>query len=146
MYESRGDEFRNSFLMPPTQHSMRLVTLDADAAGVFVIATSHDGRDGTTALDVVKLGAKGTRELVSKLIDDNKISGVISLISAQGTENDSLITGATANVMLGTAECLRVKNFVTIGPDAVLVAKAKKDPKISPFVNGKVSVLASCEE
>lgn len=93
--------------------------------GIFVLATSRDGRDNTIALDVTKSFGK-VSDQVNKITKDNRISAVVSCIGGVNTENDAQINGATGQAALGARNSNSVRNFVALGPSPSLYTKTPK--------------------
>jgi len=93
--------------------------------GIFVMATSRDGRDNTIALDVTKNFGK-VSEQVNKITKDNRISAVVSCIGGVNTENDAQINGAAGQAAVGARNSNSVRNFVALGPSPSLYTKTPK--------------------
>lgn len=88
--------------------------------GVTTIATSTDGRDGTTALDFGT--TSNIKETVQKLAAG--CTAVVSCVGTIGTDADELINGATALAAAG-AKAAGVQRFVyiTVAPEVKEFAK-----------------------
>ena len=93
--------------------------------GIFVVATSRDGRGNTVELDVTKCYGKIERE-VFELAQENRCSAVVSLIGGIGSDNDGLVNGATGQAALGASQVQSVRNFVSLGPSTSITTKVPK--------------------
>jgi len=110
------------------------VRKELEENGVFVVATSRDGREGTIELDVTKCYSKISDE-VKQLAKDNRCSAVVSLIGAIGSKNDMLVNGADAQAAIGAREQPCVRNFVAITPSPTV--KANPPAEVVQFVKAK---------
>jgi len=86
-----------------------------ERGGIFVVATSRNGRDGTVALDINEASFGKVESQVRELIKENKCSAVISCIGAIGTDADLVINGAAGQAALGAIQQPSVRNFVALG-------------------------------
>jgi hypothetical protein len=88
--------------------------------GIPVIATSRDGRDGTTALDFST--EKDVQQQVEKLAAG--CTAVVSCVGTIGTELDEVVNSATALAAAG-AKAAGVQHFVyiTVAPEVKEFAK-----------------------
>ena len=93
--------------------------------GVFVVATSRDGRGNTVEFDVTKCYGKIEKEIF-ELAKDNGCSAVVSLIGGVGSDNDGLINGATGQAALAASKVQSVRNFVALGPSTSITTKVPK--------------------
>lgn len=93
--------------------------------GIFVVATSRDGRDGTVALDVTKCFDKIENE-IKQLAKENRVSAVVSCIGGVGTGNDLQVNGATGQAAIGARDVKTVRNFVSIGASPKLYENIPK--------------------
>lgn len=107
----------------------RAVRADLEQRGIFVLATSRDGRDGTIALDVTKSFGKVADD-VAKLTKDNRISAVVSCIGGVNTGNDAQINGASAQAALGARNSRTVRNFVALGASPSLYVKTPENLEV----------------
>ena len=91
-------------------------------AGVSVVATSRDGRDGTVALDFTKDTGDDLKKKVSELAAD--CTAVISCVGAIGTADDKLVNSGTGIAAIA-AKGAGVQQFVyiTVAPEVKTFAK-----------------------
>jgi uncharacterized protein YbjT (DUF2867 family) len=90
--------------------------------GIPTIATSRDGRDGTTALDFTFTSDSNVQQQVQKLAAG--CTAVISCVGTIGTEYDEQVNSATALAAAG-AKAAGVQRFVyiTVAPEVKEFAK-----------------------
>jgi len=93
-----------------------------EGGGIYVVATSRDGRDGTIPFDVTKNYSK-VENMVLDMVKTNRCSSVVSCIGAIGSGKDLLVNGAAGQAALGAMRQKTIRNFVAIGPSPALREK-----------------------
>lgn len=101
-------------------------------AGISVIATSRDGRDGTVELDILKTDNVADR--VKEL--STGCQAVISCWGAIGTANDNAVNAASGLAAMG-AKASGVNRFVSFGIAPEVVQAASGVEFIQPYIQGK---------
>lgn len=83
--------------------------------GIPVVATSTNGRDGTTALDLTSEDAQAT---LRGILADGSTAAVISCVGRIGTADDEAVNAATGRAAM-TARAAGVERFVyiTVSPE-----------------------------
>ncbi len=101
-------------------------------AGISVVATSRDGRDGTVALDI--LTTDNVVDRVKELASG--CQAVISCWGAIGTANDNVINSASGWAAQG-AKAAGVNRFVSFGIAPEVVQATSGIEFIQPYIQGK---------